>query len=321
VAYKLFTNCRPDGLVGLRHRIAHILWLARSSVRQDYGDLGIKLPLIAWRAAAYTPHNASFVLVAGIIGLLIALYVYVAVRSEGERPPSLKGALCVMAVGVAIFALGYAIFCTTGQILFFPTGISNRVAIAAALGVATTFVGGIWFVSALVRTATARTVAFSLITASLCVMGFVINNTLAAYWVQAWQVEQAVLAHIHDDVPPLPKNSTLLLDGVCPYVGPGIVFESNWDLAGALYLARKDWTLKADVVTPALTYDDSGVTAFLYGAGTHYSYDHLYVYDVGRRSVRQLKDEASARTYFEQVSTNHNGGCPSGQAGCGVPVL
>ena len=42
--------------------------------------------------------------------------------------------------------------------------------------------------------------------------------------------EQRVLASTQQRFPAMPPNSTLLLDGVCPYAGPAVVFEANWDL-------------------------------------------------------------------------------------------
>jgi hypothetical protein len=37
-------------------------------------------------------------------------------------------------------------------------------------------------------------------------------------------------------VPTLPKSSTLILDGFCPYIGRGIVFESDWGVGAVLAL-------------------------------------------------------------------------------------
>ena len=51
----------------------------------------------------------------------------------------------------------------------------------------------------------------------------------------------------------LPAGSTVLLDRVCPYGGPGVVFETWWDTGPALSLTlgRK---LDADVISEEQDY-------------------------------------------------------------------
>ena len=150
--------------------------------------------------------------------------------------------------------------------------------------------------------------------------GFLIVNVIAQFWQEAYGREQRVLAAIQRRFPTLPPHSTLLLDGVCPYAGPAVVFESNWDLKGALHTYYRDPTLKADVVTPRLSVTDAGIVTIIYGQPTTYPYDPgLFVYHAGTGEVWPLPDVASARAYFASVPSS--GRCPAAVEGVGVPLF
>lgn len=65
---------------------------------------------------------------------------------------------------------------------------------------------------------------------------------------------------------------------MCPYRGPAIVFESNWDLAGALGVHSGDHSLRADVITHRLKVDNRGISTFLYGRADYQYSDNMFVY-------------------------------------------
>jgi hypothetical protein len=151
---------------------------------------------------------------------------------------------------------------------------------------------------------------------------FVINAMLVGSWVAAYDREREVLGSIRRTFATLPSNNTLILDGVCRYVGPAIVFESSWDLQGALRLFYRDSTLRADVVSPDLRVDRDGVHTVIYGDDSRYPYDmHLIVFDAGRGISQLLPDETAARTYFARSNHDVRNGCPSGRPGHGVQVF
>jgi hypothetical protein len=321
VAYKVQTNTRPDPPMALAERVIHALRVCKYAVIQDFGFYGIKLPIVLWRAL-HTPGILPTALWGTFVAALVAGYVFRAAAAETASWPGGKTTVGFMVAGLLLFFAGYAVFFVTVQIQFSPTGIANRVAIAAALGVALLFVGLASGLSPFIGRAPERAVLpFSLLIGFLFAAGFIINSAVARYWMQAWPREQTVLARIQEDVPPLPKNGVLLLDGSCPYIGPAVVFESSWDLQGALAVARRDYTLRADVVTPALQIDEAGVTTWIYNKPTRYPYGDLFVYDLSRRTVSRLRDFASARAYFAYDSPNRGDACPAGEPGKGVPIF
>jgi hypothetical protein len=114
----------------------------------------------------------------------------------------------------------------------------------------------------------------------------------------------------------------LIVDGVCPYVGPAVVFESSWDLAGALITFYADRTLAADIVTPNMTVGKNGLRTVLYESlERDYPYGNLLIYHYGRKEVYPLPDAEAARRYFDAFNPDRSGGCPRGHEGRGVPVF
>ncbi len=143
--------------------------------------------------------------------------------------------LLVVGAGLLVTGLGHVIFLTNERFTAASTGIASRTAIAGALGAAITFVGLIGWLSFRFRVAAGRPLfagSVGLVSATY----FIVIAALSAYWVQAYEQERTLLAAIRHDVPPLPSASTVLVDGICPYHGPAVVFESYWDLKGALAL-------------------------------------------------------------------------------------
>ena len=152
-------------------------------------------------------------------------------------------------------------------------------------------------------------------------VGFLINNTIATFWTVAYRQERVILTDILRQFPSLPTGSTLILDGICPYIGPAIVFESSWDLAGALIPSYRDHTIRADVVTPNLQVEEDGVSTALYGVKYRYRYENLFIYHFGQKRAYSIPDAEAARRYFETFSPDKSNGCPQGYAGHGVSVF
>jgi len=167
-----------------------------------------------------------------------------------------------------------------------------------------------------------QSASFSTLVTLTCVGGFLVVNALAGYWVTANERETAVLNDIQVHFPTFPLGGILILDGVCPYVGPAIVFESSWDLAGALITLYGDPTLQADVVGPDLAINDHSIVTSLYGIRYSYPYsDHLIVYDFTSKAAHHLIDATAARTYFNSISPDRNRRCGPAEDGYGQPVF
>ena len=325
--FKLETTVRLGAPQGLAVQMAAILRQAIdpalpyghyglnvfSALRVHAGDYGVGLSLYAASLARHAPAAVRWLTPA--FSALVFCYAVLALR--GERWPSAREWAALIPAGLVVFVLGYAIFLTNYNVQFTTTGIANRSAIAAALGAALCIVGAIGSLASVSAAPRVARVVFAALLAGVAGCGFLIVNTLAQAWVDAYRIERRTLADIQQRLPSMPPRSTLILDGVCPYVGPAIVFESNWDLAGALQVVYHDETLAADVVTPRLVVGAEGLTTRIYGRATTYPYGTaLFVFVAGRGDVVPLPDAAAARAYF--AGSAHARSCPAGMEGMGV---
>jgi hypothetical protein len=149
---------------------------------------------------------------------------------------------------------------------------------------------------------------------------FAIVHGLAASWAEAWERQQVLLVDIRTRLPRLERHTTIILDGVCPYLGPAIVFESNWDLAGALETLYDDPTVRADTVSANLAVDDDGLATRLYANHTsHYAYSpRVLVFDAHDGAPRPLPDAQASRIWW---TTRDEAKCPSGTPGHGTTLF
>ena len=329
-AFKVRTAVRLGAQQGIGAQVADI---TRHAVRRDvpraaYGlnvvnaarvhvrDYGVLLPVTALRAASTAPGSVLVLtLLAGV-----GTFLYLALTVDAERFPTPAAWGGVLFSGLVVFALGYAIFLTNYNVQFTTTGIANRTAIVAALGAAMCMSGGLGLLAALLRTPRARTMAFAGLLSVYTASGFMIVNVIAAYWIDAYAAEQETLGRIRERLPTIPSHSTLILDGVCPYLGPAIVFEADWDLAGALQVMYGDLTLAANVVSPRLRIDESGLSFTLYNQPTRYPYSsRLFVYDARTGEMQGIPNRETADAYF--AKSRRAGSCPTGHEGVGVDVF
>jgi hypothetical protein len=186
----LFKAVTAQG-IGLAGSIpAHVLRLLVGSVLMNYGMYGLGLPYAAGRSAQVVNWP---VLVMGIaVGLLIFGFLQVIAKSGSDHLLNRAEWSMLGLGGLSVFALGYAIFLTTGRISFSSTGIVNRIAIAGALGMAISVVAGVGWFSSLLPTATFRH-CFAGLIAAICISGFLTNNALAISWTAAWPEERRIL--------------------------------------------------------------------------------------------------------------------------------
>jgi hypothetical protein len=302
--------------------VRHIVGVAKGALVVNYGQHGIGLPMKVWSIIRDYP-DWSISALGGVLGLMILWYLYCVAEQPGYELPGKTSWIKLVALGLVVFGLGYAIFFTTPEVVHTSTGIGNRINIAAAVGIAMSLVGGIGLLATYLPPGPLRRRFFCLLVMLLCVSGFLVTNTLASFWITAYRQEQEILVDIRKQFPTLPANSALVLDGVCPYAGPAIIFESNWDLAGALQIIYNDPTLSADVVTPNLQIEDEGLSTELYGhLYRRYPYgEKLLLYHYGRKVKFHITDTEAARQYFRTYNPDRSGGCPKGSAGHGVRVF
>lgn len=289
------------------------------AIQVSYVDYGIYLPRVILTILQDYPLAAN--LIAGLaLGILMYLYLSRASAGQPFAIPSMGGIFFWLGMSFILFGLGYAIFLTNYNVLFTTTGMGNRTAIAAAAGVVVTMIAGILLICRALPGGLRRRF-FCLSVSALVASGFLINNTIASFWIESYRLEQAIIAEVRQAFPTLPAGSALILDGVCPYRGPAVVFESNWDLAGVLMMHYGDVSLRADVVTPNMRVEPEGIYTTINGNQSFYPYAKLYVYHYGRDLVYSLADFESARIYFQNFTPDFSNGCPPGSSGYGVPIF
>ena len=93
----------------------------------------------------------------------------------------------------------------------------------------------------------------------------------------------------------------MIIDGPCPYTGPATVFESNWDLEGALKLLYQDNTIRANIVTADIDINDDRIR--ISGSGVqNYAFKNLFIYNHKEKKAYPLTNAKDARQYFEMIS-------------------
>ena len=288
------------------------------SLSVHFGTYGVGLPHTVWWSLRVLDSPAI------ATGLVVgaAVFAYLFFLSGGWDALSRRTWAKMGVVGFVLFTLGYAIFLASNRIQFgSSTGIVNRVAIAASLGVAVLFVAVAGWLSSFARKARLRRAVFAGSVAFVCCSGFLVTNALASFWGPAWDREREVLAGIRAELPRISPGSTLIVHGICPYIGPAVVFESPWDLAGALQVAYRDPSLAGDVTTANIVVGRAGLTTTIYGRSTTYPYsERLLLFDRVRGRVISLSNEQVARQYFATLPRNEFRGCP-GEAGEGALVF
>ena len=299
---------------------ADVFTLLRSVAHVNYVVMTRNLVSI-WKDIFILYYSPSILILGVGIGIFIFWYIYTVISKPLTFFPGHSYLRNVVIAGICVFFFGYAIFFTNNKVGFSPTGIDNRVAIAASMGVALSVVGVIGWLGKIFLTEFKARMFFCTVISLVGVSGFLIINTLAVFWIDAYRQAQAIKNEIYMNFPSLPKNSTVILDGVCPYNGPAVVFESQWDLMGALQAHYKDPTIGADIVTPRLKVTERGIRTQIYTFVKRYPYKNLFIYNYKTKQTHIIESPQSARDYFNIYNPDHNNGCPPSRAGHGVDVF
>ena len=267
----------PDDL------LLHVARLGVGSIAINFGSLGIGLPQAAlWAARQASP---TVLIIGVLLAGMITVYLWRAVRRSSEPFPSGAFWGSIILAGFVVFIASYAIFIPTERILFTSTGIANRVGIAGGVGVAFVFVGVLgWLCRVVLPPNGWRASTFAAGVSGLALAGFLLVNVQGVQWGQAWSQQEAVLDEVRDHLPHPQPGTVVIIDGVCPYIGGAIVFESNWDVTGALHVTYGDPTLVGDVTSANLAIGDDGLSTVLYGSlEAHYAFgSHLFLFDSRR---------------------------------------
>lgn len=309
--FKVAVTTRLGG-GGLLERMAWLLHFAKAELVINFGEYGVGLPLMAMRLFVSRPLWS-----AAAAGVAAAVIVYAWVLST--RHEAFGSYRRLTLAGAACFIAGYAVFVTNPNAMATATGSGNRVAIASAFGMALLFVATVAWVRERFAGPRIRTYAVGVLTAIVVGSGVLTNTTLAWYWQEAATQQATVLRALKRDAPTLPANSTIVLDGICPYVGPGVIFEATWDVGGALRVLYGSPTISGDVVTPRMSIEAEGLRSYTYQFVTVHPYgERLLVYDYRSRSLTKLTSAADAVAYF---ASHPSPACASGWPGDGARVI
>jgi hypothetical protein len=289
----------PDGFA------YHLAYLGQGILRVNVGSYGLGLPyVVGWIIGNRLTWAA--VVVALLVGG--AAYAYLA-RLQREYPGSLpdrSSSVRLLWAGIVVVLLGYAVFLTNSEILFRSAGADNRVAIAAAAGVALAAIGGVSWLSARFGGRRAD-VVFRAVVATLVAIGVLTVNTLADYWAEASTRQQSILADIRRELPRTPANMTVILDGTCPEIGPAVVFVSTSDFTGALKTSYREPAVEGGVVRDELFFGRARAritNTFLGSVSSVLVYPYkpnLYVYNGSSRRLYPLRSADEADRYRDQV--------------------
>jgi len=279
----------------------------------NVGTYGIALP----HTVIWAFRQVTWVALALGTVLAVLIYSYLSRIAIRAAPRALPDWTKLALVGTTIFVLGSAIFLIAPAVMFWSAGVANRVWIAASIGTAFAWVAISVWLSSWLSSGPGYNRAFAAVITSICLSGFIINSAISGFWVSSWRRQVDVLNDVRVAVPKLESGTDFILDGVCPYIGPAIVFESNWDLAGALRIIYRDRTLRADIATGDLSIGEDGLRTHLFLTSYFHPYgDNLLLFDDSKRIVHRLTDASIARRYLsERVS------CPAGAAGRGALIL
>jgi hypothetical protein len=333
VIVKVLYSSRLPRHLSIAQHLQGFTHLLKQALIVSYGVYGIELPKVLLRIE-HNYGNLTVALLAIILGLAVFIFLrrrFVcakAAATPGEANQcsdaflARRAMLCLIGIGVLVFVLGYAIFLTNEFPKTSATGIRNRINSAAAIGIALSFVGFVGLFSACFKNDALQRNLFCGLIALLSASNVIINATIGSFWVRAYRQEQTVLQVIYKTFPQLAPSSIVLLDGVCPYDGPAIVFESSWDLRGALGRHYHDLTIEANVVTSKLQVETDGISIFLYNRRAKYPYGkEMFVYRFDQGSTYPLPNAEAAHEYFETIRPAFENRCPPGEEGSGSPIF
>jgi hypothetical protein len=303
-----------------RHLGSNIRTALTRFINFNYGAFSFGLPKLAWRLFRERPDQ-SVALLAAAIGVAIATYLWVIARRPSEDITLRHNWVILFITGITVYCLGYMLFFPVSAFDVTPTGVDNRVMIAMTSGTAMALVGFVGMIVSYLSRGWMRDGFLVLGLAFLCSCGFIVISGEGAYWRDASQMQGKILRNIKGYFPLLPDGTILLLDDVCPYNGPAAVFETDWDVSGALQILYRNPTLAGDVITPRVSVQPDRLVTSIYGKEHFYHYgDNLLLYRVERRQTCELKDSLSATTCLDSGNWKP-GTCRPGNEGLGVPIF
>jgi len=281
----------------------------------------LKMPAVLIHLFREGALNGFALAVAAFIAISVAAYM--GRFMSPAAIPSRRACLWLIAAGVILFLLGSVLFFPDNTFNFSSPGILNRTAIASALGASCVLIALAGLLSSLLPTEVIRLRAYIVAIGLICATNCLAVSGIAFYWGLAARQQSVILQAVAEKGRSLPNGSELLLDGVCRYAGPGIVFEDDWDTSGAVQLALRDASLRSDVVSPNMRMGAHWVKTTMYGQPeAQYAYgDRLFVFNVEHGTLIALPTRAAATAYLQAMDPSQNSGCPASREGDGARIF
>ncbi len=317
ITFKLTTQTRHHfEFRFLRNPMSVVMHTGKETWKSNYGEYGLLLPFTAWRAAVSNPQRVNQL---PAVCLAAAVFAYLLWRLRRcEMWPPARSWLLLAVLGLVLFLLGYSMFAADVTRNLTTTGVDNRTMIAAVLGTAISLVAIIGLIAAFGPHGRSRPVVFSAGISLLTASGFVILTVITASWSEAAALQREVIAGVTAAFPTPPAGKVLIIDGMCAWNGPGIIFESADDVSAMLRLIFRNPSLTGDIRGGEMRLGPDGIHKVYYGKDAKYEYsDSLLTLDLRNRTVTRLADYQTARSYFER----HPLTCPSGRAGDGYRIF
>lgn len=296
---------------GLAHDVMVLLLV-------HFGDFFFDLGQITWEALRFR-HDATSVIAAVLVCLCATLVVYNGARSE-RHSDAASNPVRLIGWGAIVFVLGFAILFFAGGVGAVGNGLQNRTQIASAIGVAMIIAGTVGYGAGMLRPGVPRFFVLAVVVGILTSAWTIVDNAVGELWADAAQRQLSILADLRVHVPALLASRPLLLIGTCPYVGTGIVFESNGDLAGALALAYNIRSEKANVIFANAIAMPQGIQTRIYGMSTLFPYgDEPIVFDARAKRIRPVSTFRDGAIVVRDAA-QYARACPPGHPGYGVPL-
>jgi len=289
-----------DRIVITSSYIEHLERLLHGLINIHFLKYGIGIPVILSKIIYNYLDNTIFI-VGFLCTLCVFIYLYCSNLFRGYILLDTVTWLKVIMLGLIVFIAGYCVFLLSSQVGFVTSGVDNRTAAVASIGVAAIFVGFSGLVSSFIPIKKFRSFVFSLLISTICFYSFITTNTISKFWVESYNKQKIVIKTLKNKLNKLPPNSTLLFDGMCPYIGPGIVFETFWDVSGILAIYYNDKSLKGDIIKYNTVIKENGIYTNTYGIERLYPYnENLLIFNFKNKHVYKLMNFKVAEKYFRQ---------------------
>ncbi|MDE2293315.1 MAG: hypothetical protein KGL53_14635 [Elusimicrobia bacterium] len=273
-----------------------VLWAAVVYQRAVH-SLVLGVPILAAIAlASWRSYGAAAWLLMAAAGAAFGW----AVSAARRMPRRGSGTRPALGAALGFFLAGYAPYALSGayppNILGVMSRTSSSGSFALALVLAAAALGAVSMLADGPRGASRlRGPVLAALTAALLATAMVGDWWQAVQWGKAWSLQQAVLARVEARAKALPKDSTLLLEGVPDQINGGVVFFTYWDWPAALRLRTGRQDLQGEVVPrktlllgDRIHWTSEGEERSVPLAGT-------YVYDFQRDSLFDLRAAVAAR--------------------------